>query len=58
MERFTEACLPRLSPAQVQVLDRLLDETDNDLLDWTIGRTPPRSPDYLPLLELLRGLRR
>ena len=58
MERFTGESLPLLSPAQVEVLDRLLDEPDNDLLDWIIGRTPPRSPDYLSLLELLRGLRR
>jgi antitoxin CptB len=58
MERFTEECLPRLAPGQTPALDRLLDESDLDLLDWIIGRYPPRSPEYLPLLEMLRGLSR
>ncbi|OGT79567.1 MAG: hypothetical protein A3H91_15540 [Gammaproteobacteria bacterium RIFCSPLOWO2_02_FULL_61_13] len=58
MERFTQDDLPRLSPEQITALDRLLDEPDNDLLDWVIGRSLPPSPAYLPLIKMLRGLRR
>ena len=54
MERFTEDCLPRLSPPLIPVLERLLDEADSDLLGWIIGRDPPSSPEYLPLIEMLR----
>ena len=56
MERFVQDCLPRLPPGLVPALERLLDEPDNDLLDWIIGRRPPGTPEYLPLLVMLRGL--
>jgi antitoxin CptB len=58
MEQFIADCLPRLPPGQVQVLERLLEETDADLLDWIIGRNLPGAPEYLPLIEMLRDLRR
>lgn len=58
MERLVAERLQQLSPELTRALNRLLDETDLDLLDWIIGRSPPRSPEYLPLLEILRGLNR
>ena len=58
MERFTEDCLPRLSPPLIPVLERLLDEADSDLLGWIIGRDPPSSPEYLLLIEMFRASRR
>lgn len=57
LERFAAEHLPRLAPDLTRILDRLLDESDPDMLDWIIGRRPPRSPEYVPLLEMLRGLR-
>ncbi len=58
LERFADDCLPRLSPGQLAVLEWLLEETDADLLDWIIGRHLPTVPEYLPLLDMLRGLHR
>ena len=58
LEQFVVECLPRLSLEHTRILDRLLDEADLDLLDWIIGRNPPRAPEYLPLLQMLRGLGR
>ena len=58
MERFTQDCLPRLSHGLIPVLERLLDESDSDLLEWIIGRTAPHSPEYIPLIEMLRCLQR
>jgi len=31
----------------------LLDESDNDLLDWALGRGQPTDCRYLPVVELL-----
>lgn len=56
MERFVAAHLPRLAPPQVAILDRLLDASDPDLMDWILERQPAPDIDYLPLLRLLREL--
>jgi antitoxin CptB len=56
MERFVAARLPDLPPALLADLDLLLDESDPDLLDWIMGRAPPSSARYAPLIAMLRAL--
>jgi antitoxin CptB len=56
MERFAARCLPRLSPPQAEILARLLEEADPDILDWILERRAPADPAYGPLLTQLRGL--
>ena len=58
MERFTQDSLPRLPPGLFPVLERLLNESDNDLLEWIIGRTTLHTPEYMPLIEMLRCTQR
>jgi succinate dehydrogenase flavin-adding protein (antitoxin of CptAB toxin-antitoxin module) len=40
---------------QRELFSQLLEESDNDLLDWALGRGQPRDCRYLPVVELLRA---
>ena len=40
---------------QKTLFQELLDETDNDLLDWALGRGEPADPRYRSLIVLLRS---
>ncbi len=57
--RFLDAHELGLTDADVAGLDRLLDLTDNDLLDLILGRREPDGdfggPDALRMLERLRS---
>ena len=54
LQRFLDAVYPALPEAEQRVFERLLDETDPDLLDWITGRQPVAEPDYEPLIARLR----
>lgn len=56
MEHFLVEHLPRLAPAQMAALGRMLDANDPDLMDWIMERQPAPDADYLPLLQMLRQL--
>lgn len=55
LKRFLEVHFDRLDARQRDLFDQLLDQPDNDLLDWALGRGQPDDPRYLPVVELLRG---
>jgi len=52
--RFMDNHFDRLDPGQRELFNQLLDESDNDLLDWALGRGQPTDCRYLPVVELLR----
>jgi len=54
LNRFLEIHFDRLDARQRDLFNQLLDESDNDLLDWTLGRKEPFESRYRPLVELLR----
>jgi succinate dehydrogenase flavin-adding protein (antitoxin of CptAB toxin-antitoxin module) len=55
LKRFMEHHFDRLEPSQRVLFSELLEETDNDLLDWALGRAEPYNPLYAPLVKLLRA---
>jgi succinate dehydrogenase flavin-adding protein (antitoxin of CptAB toxin-antitoxin module) len=55
LKRFLENHFDRLDALQRDLFNQLLDESDNDLLDWTLGRKEPFESRYRPLVELLRA---
>jgi len=54
LTRFLENHFDRLDAGQKELFNQLLDESDNDLLDWAMGRRQPADCRYLPVVELLR----
>jgi len=56
LKRFLENHFDLLDAGQRDLFNQLLDESDNDLLDWALGRGEPRDPRYLPVIELLRAV--
>ena len=55
LKRFLENHFDGLDARQRDLFNQLLDESDNDLLDWALGRRDPFETRYLPLVELLRA---
>jgi len=55
LKRFLENHFDRLDAGQRDLFNQLLDESDNDLLDWALGRGDPFDTRYQPLVELLRA---
>jgi succinate dehydrogenase flavin-adding protein (antitoxin of CptAB toxin-antitoxin module) len=55
LKRFLENQFDRLDARQRDLFNQLLDESDNDLLDWALGRGDPFDTRYQPLVELLRA---
>jgi antitoxin CptB len=54
LKRFLEVHFDRLDARQRELFSELLDQPDNDLLDWALGRGVPDDPRYLPVVQLLR----
>lgn len=54
LQRFLEHDYALLDDRQKLLFDRMLDETDLDLLDWLLGRSRPRNSDYEELLQRFR----
>ena len=55
LKRFLDNHFDRLDARQRDLFNQLLDESDNDLLDWALGRGEPCDPRYLPVVQLLRA---
>ncbi len=51
---FADSRLAALSPDNIDIYEKLLDENDADIWDWLIGKLPPKNPAYTPLLEELK----
>ena len=54
---FVDAHLEQLDADQTGRLERLLDEPDQDLYDWIIGRAPAPAALDDDVLGLIRGFR-
>ena len=55
LTRFLENHFDHLDAVQRELFSQLLEESDNDLLDWALGRGQPTDCRYLPVVELLRA---
>ncbi len=55
LKHFLENHFDGLDARQRDLFNQLLEEADNDLLDWALGRGEPRDQRYLPVVELLRA---
>jgi len=55
LKRFLENHFDRPDAQQRDLFNQLLDESDNDLLDWALGRGESYDSRYRPLVELLRA---
>ena len=55
LKRFLEVHFDQLDARQRELFDQLLDQPDNDLLDWALGLGEPDDPRYLPVVQLLRA---
>jgi antitoxin CptB len=55
LTRFLDGKGALLTEAEVAMLDRLLDLSDNDLWDLIAGRREPLDASVAPLLEQLRA---
>jgi succinate dehydrogenase flavin-adding protein (antitoxin of CptAB toxin-antitoxin module) len=55
LKRFLDNHFDRLDARQRDLFNQLLDESDNDLLDWALGRGDSLETRYRPLIELLRA---
>ena len=56
LTRFLDARGDQVTEAEIAMLDRLLDLSDNELWDLIAGRREPQDATVLPLLEQLRSL--
>ena len=54
---FADQHVDKLSPAQLDELERLLDQPDQDLYAWIIGRQPAPSEFDGEMLDLIRSFR-
>ena len=54
LQHFLDAGYPTLDDHERHIFERLLDESDPDLLDWITGRRPVPVPDYASLIAQLR----
>ena len=55
LKQFLERHFDRLDARERDLFNELLDQPDNDLLDWALGRCEPADPRYHPVLVLLRA---
>ena len=56
-QRFLAQHYPSLSAEQQALFSDLLDENDLDILDWILGRSEPRRPEYQGLIAIFRELK-
>ena len=52
---FLDRHFDGLDARQRELFDELLDQPDNDLLEWALGRGEPADSRYHPVLALLRA---
>ena len=55
LKAFLERHFDRLDARERDLFNELLDQSDNDLLDWALGRGEPADSRYYPVLALLRA---
>lgn len=52
---FADAYLDSLSPADVRAFEELLEEQDQDIYDWYLGKTTVPPHHDTPLFKLLKS---
>lgn len=52
--RFADERLETLTPEQLTVYEKLLDEQDVDIWNWLVGKEQAPDPAYVPLLDFLK----
>ena len=55
LDRFLGAVGDTLDETEGRDLERLLDESDQDLLDWIFGRSPPPDSALAALVDRIRS---
>lgn len=55
LDRFLAAAGAALDEDTRQGLERLLDRSDQDLLDWVAGRSAPPDPELAALMDRIRA---
>lgn len=53
--RFADEKLETLSPEQLTVYEKLLDEQDVDIWNWLVGKEAAPDDAYIPLLDILKA---
>ena len=56
LQGFLDSVYPGLPENEQLAFERLIEETDLDLLDWITGRQPAVPAGYEPLINRLRHL--
>jgi len=54
LQAFLERKYSSLSLQEKVLFDKILDETDLDIMDWILGRSQPDNSEYNVLIELFR----
>jgi len=54
---FADSHLEKLSPAQLDVFETLLEESDHDIYNWIIGREPTPEAFDTDVMDLIRSFR-
>jgi antitoxin CptB len=54
---FADAHLEELSPEQLDLFERLIDQPDHDLYGWIVGSLPTPEPFECDVLDLIRSFR-
>jgi len=54
LARFLDRHFDEMDVEQRDILGELLEHSDNDLLDWVMGRQEPPDPRYRSVVELMR----
>jgi antitoxin CptB len=57
LQNFLSVCWNGLNAAERRAFDRLLDESDPDILAWIAGRAEPPDAEYPALIRRLRQSR-
>ena len=56
LQDFLQSVYPELPVSERSAFERLIEETDLDLLDWITGRQPAVPTEYEPLIRRLRQI--
>ncbi len=52
-EKYVNTCYAHASAEEQALFVNLLEETDQDLFDWLLKKSPPRLPAFTPMIEIL-----
>ena len=53
--RFADARLAEMSPTELDAFEHLLEQPDQDLYGWVMGRAPTPAQFESPVMDQLRG---